>query len=125
MTNSFIKASYKTGVYAGEKIDEKNDKTLMKVAAVLKHPMQGDLHQPRQVDVPLFHERKALAEHEKVWVPTPNVKAFDEEIPPYRESLLKAVVDLENDLTRRNDDYSVKSLETLKELKRDYRIEED
>ncbi|SFP43853.1 kinase-associated lipoprotein B [Salibacterium halotolerans] len=124
MTNSFIKASYKTGVYVGEKIDEKNDKILMKVTAVLKHPMQGDLHQPKRVDVPLFHERKALAEHEKVWVPTPNAKSFEEEIPTYRESLVKALKELESDLSRRSDEYSNKSLETLAELKRDYRIEE-
>ncbi|MGY4690044.1 sporulation phosphorelay system protein KapB [Salibacterium sp. K-3] len=124
MTGPFIKASYKTGVYAGEKIDEKNEKTLMKVAAVLKHPMQGDLHQPKRVDVPLFHERKALAEHEKVWVPSPNVKPFEENLPSYRDSLIKAFEDLQQDLLGRGDEYSEKSLETMENLKKDYGIHE-
>ncbi|MFZ4452347.1 sporulation phosphorelay system protein KapB [Salibacterium aidingense] len=123
MTDHVVKASHKTGVYAGEKLQEKGDKTLIKILAVLKHPMQGDLHNPRQVDVPLFHERKALAENEKVWVPTPNVKQYEDAIPDYRESLLEAYEDLKRDLHAKSDEYSLKSLETLEGLKHDYKLD--
>ncbi|RSL33399.1 kinase [Salibacterium salarium] len=122
LETSVVKAAYKTGVYVGEPMQEKGDKTLIKIAAVLKHPKQGDLHHPKQVDVPLFHERKALAEFEKVWVPSANVKTYDDEIPDYRESLITAYNELKQELVEKEDDYSQKSLETLKNLEHDYNL---
>ncbi|RSL33750.1 kinase [Salibacterium salarium] len=120
--NRFVKAAYKTGVYIGEPIQEKEDKTLIKIVAVLKHPMQGDLHNPKQVDVPLFHERKALAEFEKVWIPTANAKIYEEVVPDYRESLISAYNELKQQLEEKKDEYSQKSLETLKGLEHDYQL---
>ncbi|MFC5714301.1 sporulation phosphorelay system protein KapB [Thalassorhabdus alkalitolerans] len=117
-----IQAPYKTGVYVGEEIDQKGEKTLVKVRAVLKHPKQGDLHNPKQVDVPLFHERKALAEFEKVWVQTDMLRKYDEEPPDYKKSL-KHAVEKEKDLLReKNDEWSQKALETLETVENDYKL---
>lgn len=118
-----VKVPYKTGQYAAEVMKEKGDKMLVKVLAVLKHPKQGDLHQPNQVDVALFHERKALAHYEKVWVPKSVAKPFEEELPSYEKSLIRAVDELKNKLSSKEDDYSKKALDTLKTVEKDYAYE--
>jgi hypothetical protein len=58
-----VTAAYKTGNYIGRLTQIRPDrgKGVVQILAVLRHPVQGDLHQPGQADVPLFHERKALA----------------------------------------------------------------
>lgn len=50
----------KTGRYVAELVEWRQDKALVKILAVLRHPTQGDLHYPGQVDV-VFHQRRALA----------------------------------------------------------------
>jgi kinase-associated protein B len=83
---------YKTGVYIGELLEtqEGNQRALVKVVSVLKHPTQGDLHHPRTIDVPLFHERKALAQFEKAWVPLTSMKTYEGEAIDYVSSLEQA-----------------------------------
>ncbi|BAB05453.1 activation of KinB in the initiation of sporulation [Halalkalibacterium halodurans C-125] len=46
----FVRGVYKTGVYAGElmQVEQEKGRALVKVLAVLKHPMQGDLHNPKR-----------------------------------------------------------------------------
>ncbi|SDH43207.1 sporulation phosphorelay system protein KapB [Alteribacillus bidgolensis] len=120
--NNIVKAPYKTGLYVGEILKEKENKRLIKVIAVLKHPKQGDLHNPNQVEVPLFHERKALAENEKVWVPASVLNDYEESIPSYEKSLKMAVETMVQDLHNKKDPYSQKALETLNNVSKDYPI---
>lgn len=63
MELEIVRAKYKTGRYIGKLIEmkEEENRALFQVLAVETHPQQGDLHQPKQIDVPLFHQRKALA----------------------------------------------------------------
>lgn len=63
-----IRFTYKTGKYFGRLFAERPQGLVVEVLAVEKHPVQGDLHQPNQVDVPLFHIRTALHKHEKITV---------------------------------------------------------
>ncbi|MFB5661742.1 sporulation phosphorelay system protein KapB [Alteribacillus sp. HJP-4] len=122
MEQKFVRAPYKTGSYIAEVLEQKNDKSLLKITAVLKHPKQGDLHNPNQTDVPLFHERKALAEMEKVWVPKAMVKPYEEKVPTYHESLHLAYKEYEAELLEKNDDYSREALAALTNLKADYKF---
>ncbi|MBB6449097.1 kinase-associated protein B [Geomicrobium halophilum] len=113
-----VQGKYKTGVYIGEELEQKNDQTLVKVLAVLKHPLQGDLHQGFQTDVPIFHERKALAKYEKAWIPTVTIQPYEEEIPNYNESLRSAWDDEFVKMKARDDEFgkaAVKRLEMLKD----------
>lgn len=57
--------AHKTGVYAVEVVEENGDQVLVKVLQVIKHPKQGDLHNPNEVEGVFFHERKALSLYEK------------------------------------------------------------
>ena len=44
-------AHYKTGKYVGEITNiRSNGYIVVKILAVLKHPMQGDLHHPKQTE---------------------------------------------------------------------------
>ena len=76
-----VTAHYKTGKYIGEITDIRPEHILVKVLAVAKHPMQGDLHHPKDADVPFFHERKALSYREQANIPKKMVKPFEEEVP--------------------------------------------
>ncbi|GAF19120.1 KapB, lipoprotein [Bacillus sp. JCM 19046] len=84
-----VRAKYKTGRYIGKLIEmkEEENRALFQVLAVETHPQQGDLHQPKQIDVPLFHQRKALAYLEKTWVPSSTVKPYNGDLPDYKQSL--------------------------------------
>lgn len=42
--------AHKTGVYAVEVVEENGDQVLVKVLQVIKHPKQGDLHNPNEVE---------------------------------------------------------------------------
>ena len=64
---------------------------VVKVLAVLKHPVQGDLHNVKQADVPFFHERRALAFREQTNIPEQMVKKYEGEIPDYTDSLKLAL----------------------------------
>lgn len=54
-----VKGFYKTGVYVGEVTAVKPSTYLVQVKAVLTHPTQGDLHHPKEADVP-FSKRGGL-----------------------------------------------------------------
>ena len=95
-----VTAIYKTGKYIGEITDIRPEHYLVRVLAVLKHPMQGDLHQPKDVDVPFFHERKALSHREQANIQKKMVKPFVETIPDYESSLKIAVHILKEELTK-------------------------
>lgn len=82
---------YKTGKYIGELTEERPQHYLIRVLAVLKHPMQGDLHSPKDADVLVFHERRALSYREQTNIPKQMVKPFDKEVPDYQQSLKEAV----------------------------------
>jgi kinase-associated protein B len=111
---------YKTGKYIGEITDIRPMHYLVKVKAVLKHPQQGDLHNPNQVDVQLFHERRALAYNEQTNVPKKMVKLYDGDVPDYKDSLKDAVHSLKNELEQMDTPWAKQSLENLSSLEKDY-----
>lgn len=115
-----VKASYKTGEYVGEAVDRDDRRTLVKVLAVLRHPTQGDLHHPYDPDVPIFHERRALAYTEKVWVPNRDAEPYDGAAPDYADSLRRAL-DEETERIDKLNRWAAKSLEQLASLRKDYR----
>ncbi|MET3699446.1 kinase-associated protein B [Bacillus oleivorans] len=115
-----VTAIYKTGHYYGEITRELENHYTIKVLAVKKHPMQGDLHHPKEAEVPFFHERKALAYREQANVPKPMVKPFNESIPDYKESLAQALSALIESLEKEDTPFSQKSLSCLENLKREY-----
>ncbi|MFD1708675.1 kinase-associated lipoprotein B [Siminovitchia sediminis] len=118
-----VKAFRKTGSYVGEITEIHPDMYVVRVLAVLKHPMQGNLHHPREVDVPFFHERKAHAYREQIQVPSNMVRPYKEDVPPYKDSLRDAVLKFYDELVSKPDDpFSRRSLEALKVLIPEYKI---
>ncbi|MCM3672298.1 MULTISPECIES: kinase-associated lipoprotein B [Peribacillus] len=115
-----VTAIYKTGKYIGEVTDIRPAAYLVKVLAVLKHPMQGDLHNPKQTEVSMFHQRRALAFREQTNVPKNMVRTFDEEIPEYQESLREAVEKMKGTLSEAQTEWNDKSLRLLEDLAADY-----
>jgi kinase-associated protein B len=117
-----ISAKYKTGKYIGEVNTIEDARILVKILAVVKHPTQGDLHAPKQTDVALFHQRKALAQFEKAWMPLSTCAVFEGETPTYKESLKQAISDLETKLMAQKTGFAEESLKCLAELKKDYQL---
>ena len=113
---------YKTGKYIGEITAVKPMHYLVKVLAVEKHPQQGDLHSPKDVDVPLFHERKALAFREQTNIPKNMVKLYEGDILDYKESLVIALKKMEEKLKEENNNWAQRSLENIEILKKDYKL---
>lgn len=111
---------HKTGQYIVEIIDEKGDQLLVKVLAVLKHPRQGDLHNPNAVDNVFFHERKALSQFEKRYTTSQFLKAYQSEVPNYIDSLKKSLYELEEKMKQKNNTYSLQALKCIEQLKVDY-----
>jgi kinase-associated protein B len=115
-----VTAHYKTGKYIGEITDIRPEHILVKVLAVAKHPMQGDLHHPKDADVPFFHERKALSYREQANIPKKMVKPFEEEVPDYQASLKEAVNNLKAELTSDSSQWAIQSLKNIEVLEKDY-----
>ncbi|APH03874.1 kinase-associated lipoprotein B [Bacillus weihaiensis] len=111
---------YKTGKYIGEITDVKPAHYLVKVKAVLNHPQQGDLHNPKQVDVQFFHERRALAYQEQTNIPKQMVKEYHDEVPVYADSLKLALKTMKAKLEADATPWAQASLEKLAELEKDY-----
>lgn len=111
---------YKTGKYIGVITDIRPMHYLVQVKAVIKHPQQGDLHNPKQVDVQMFHERRALAFNEQTNVPKQMVKSFDGDMPDYHQSLQKAVIAMKQDLEEMNTEWAKQSLNKLLVLEKEY-----
>ncbi|MBW8351666.1 kinase-associated lipoprotein B [Bacillus sp. IITD106] len=118
-----VTAFNKTGKYIGEITAVNEDTYTVRCLAVLIHPRQGDLHHPNEVDVPFFHERKALAYREQANIPLKMVRPYEDDILDYRESLISAVQKLRNQLEAKPDDpYSVKSLQALEGVIKEYEL---
>ncbi|AOM83218.1 kinase-associated lipoprotein B [Salisediminibacterium beveridgei] len=124
LTNQTVKALYKTGSYYGRVIEDHPTKqtVLVEILAVEKHPVQGDLHHPKEVNVPLFHERKALSFREKANMPRHTVKPFDSEIPEYNESLKHSLETMKTELKNEDTDWSFHALKALEAVEKDYPI---
>ncbi|WP_338471943.1 kinase-associated lipoprotein B [Niallia sp. XMNu-256] len=115
-----VTAIYKTGKYIGELTDIRPEHYLVKVLAVIKHPLQGDLHNPKNADVPFFHERKALSYLEQANIPKKMVKPYEDEIPNYEASLKMAVRNFKLELEQDSSAFAEKSLRNIETLEKDY-----
>jgi kinase-associated protein B len=113
---------YKTGKYIGELTEVRPQHYLVRVLGVLKHPMQGDLHNPKDADVLIFHERRALAFREQANIPKQMVKKFEGEIPDYQESLKEAMTKMKKDLEEAPSEWAEMSLKALEALEKDYKL---
>ncbi|AJY73987.1 sporulation phosphorelay system protein KapB [Paenibacillus beijingensis] len=117
-----VKFSYKSGTYVGEVAETGSPRAVVKVLAVLKHPDQGDLHNPYNPDVPMFHERRALSHTEKALVPLRDIEPYrGGEVPDYRASLLRAL-ESELEALDRLRRWTERASSQLEGLKRDYNL---
>lgn len=116
---SIVRAVYKTGEYIGEITKISNPKCKVKVLAVSKHPTQGDLHQPLEVEGVMFHQRRALAFQEQANIPNTHIQVFNGEIPDYRESLNQAL-QKEKESLQKTMKWTQKSLDELEMLQQEY-----
>ena len=117
-----VTAIYKTGKYAGV-ITGAGDRTFtVRVSAVLKHPVQGDLHHPKETEGVFFHERKALAYREQANVPKNMVKPYSGEMPDYTVSLKQAVKAMKEKLQMEDTPFNSKSLDAHQRLEEEYKI---
>lgn len=115
-----VKADYNSGIYIGKVHEDRRNFVLVEVLAVLKHPDQGDLHNPGQVDGVAFFERKALAHHEMMNVQKRKVQPYEGDIPNYIESLKEAVKTIKNKLSEEDTDFNRVSLERISDLEKHY-----
>ena len=115
-----VTAIYKTGKYIGEITDIRPQHYLVRVLAVLKHPIQGDLHHPKEANVAIFHERKALAYREQANIPKQMVKVFSEEVPDYSQSLREAIGKMKAELEAAESPWGERSLNILASLEKEY-----
>ncbi|RIU94648.1 kinase-associated lipoprotein B [Oceanobacillus picturae] len=115
-----VKAHYKSGTYLGKIVEDRGDKYLVEVLAVVKHPIQGDLHNPNQTEGIFFHERKALAFHEKMNVKKPAVHTFESDIPEYKISLQEAVHKYKEKLLQEDTAYNREALLAIERLEKEY-----
>lgn len=114
-----VKAEVRTGIYAGELIEINGPRALVKVLAVLKHPEQGDLHQPYDPDVAMFHERRALSYTEKTNVLLRDIETYNGSVPEYKESLRAAAAEMAEALDRVHR-FTGKGLEIMRQLQKEY-----
>lgn len=119
---TIVTAHYKTGKYIGEITQIRPQHYLVRILSVLKHPMQGDLHNPKDADVAFFHERKALAYREQTNVPMNMVKPFDGEILEYKASLEAALQKMKAELAEDGSQWAMKSITNLETLEKEYFI---
>lgn len=115
-----VTAIYKTGKYIGEITGIKPEHYLVRVLGVERHPMQGDIHHPKDANVDFFHQRRALAYREQTNVPKKMVKSFEGDIPDYTQTLKVAIETMKQDLTTQATPWSEKSLQLIEELETDY-----
>ncbi|MEH7393410.1 kinase-associated lipoprotein B [Bacillus sp. JJ1503] len=115
-----VTAIYKTGKYIGEITDIRPQHFLVRVLAVVKHPMQGDLHNPKDANVQMFHERRALAYREQTNVPKQMVKPFDGDIPEFTASLRTALDKMIQELKEDASPWAELSLKNIETLEKDY-----
>jgi kinase-associated protein B len=111
-----VRAHYNSGTYIGEVKEDRGERYLIEVLAVHKHPMQGDIHNPGEVEGVFFHERKALAHHEKMNVKKPAVHPYKEEVPDYGQSLQRAVQAYREKLQEEDSAFNQAALKKLEGL---------
>ncbi|MDF2657534.1 MAG: kinase [Paenibacillus sp.] len=131
----YVTVEHRSGAYIAKQLESSPPRVLVEIIAVLQHPLQGDLHNRYKVDVTLFHERKAAAQREKVWVPAASVQPYEGDVPSYDESLrsaweelmasMQSVADGSYDRARyparpELQAWAVKSIEQLRSLEKDY-----
>ena len=114
-----VTVQVRTGIYIGEVFELYEKRLVVKILAVLKHPEQGDLHHPYDPDVPMFHERRALAYTEKTTVLPRDVQSFYGAVPDYKQSLIKAA---QQELQRLDklQRWAAKSIATLEDVIKTY-----
>ncbi|KHE67606.1 kinase-associated lipoprotein B [Halobacillus sp. BBL2006] len=118
---SIVKAHYKSGIYVGEVVEDRNRFYLVKILAVEKHPMQGDLHNPGKTDGVFFHQRKALSYNEKANIQKEAVHPYESSsIPEYKESLAQSIETLKAKLTRRETEFNQQAYKQLEDLENQY-----
>ena len=113
---NIVETDYNSGTYIGEILEDRGNSWLIEVKAILKHPTQGDLHNPNQTEGVAFHERKALANREKLNGRKRKTKLYTGEVPSYVDSLKSSYAQLKNELEERNDNYGKLALEKLADL---------
>lgn len=115
---SVVETDYNSGIYIGEVIEDRGNSWLIEVQAILKHPTQGDLHNPEQTQGKgvAFHERKALGLREKLNGRKRKTELFTGEVPNYVDSLKSSFNQLKEQLEARNDAYGNLALEKLADL---------
>lgn len=111
-----VQVKYNSGKYIGEVLEDRGERFLVKVHAVIKHPMQGDLHNPGETEGVFFQQRKALAHYEKMNVVKSAVKTFDGNMPDYQESLQNAVSDMKQHLSQKDNAFNQQSLKEIEDL---------
>ena len=95
---SIVTAFYKTGKYIGEITEIRPQSYLVRVLAVLKHPMQGDLNAPKKM-----------------------VKLYKEDsIPSYNESLQVALEKMRQELQADESAFAIQSMKNLDILNTEY-----
>src|SRR5690554_1963502 len=107
-----VKAHARSGTYVGKVIEDRGDRYLIEILAVLKHPLQGDLHNLNKLEDVFFHERKALAHHEKTNIKKAAVHPYDEKVPEYIPSLKESVRIYREKLEKETSAYNVQALRT-------------
>jgi kinase-associated protein B len=113
-----VRVTYKTGEYIAEVLETHEAKLLVTIAAVVTYPTQGDLHNPYEVDVPLFHQRRALSYQEKIMVPLQTVRAHHGPVPDYQQSLGEAL-QREVEKLQKMIKWAERSLNELEQLKKE------
>ncbi|MDQ6421166.1 sporulation phosphorelay system protein KapB [Paenibacillus sp. LHD-117] len=116
-----VQAEVRSGRYVAELMELNGPRALVKVLAVLAHPEQGDLHQPYNPDVAMFHERRALSYTEKTTVLIRDLQPYAGEVPNYTESLRAAVTSSIQSLDRLNR-WTAKALESIRQLEKEYKL---
>ena len=109
--------SHKTGAYGVTIKEENDDQVLVQVEQVIKHPKQGDLHNPGQTEGVFFHERRALSHYEKRYATRSQLREFNVEEMTYEASLQQAITKMENDLKQQNTEFAKLALNNLENLK--------
>ncbi len=117
-SGDLVQVTYKTGEYVAEVLEVQAAKLLVKIVAVRTYPTQGDLHNPYEVDVPLFHQRRALSYQEKIMVPLQTVRPHHGPVPDYKTSLQQAL-QTEMDKLKKMIKWAERSLHEFEQLQKE------
>ena len=119
----YIDLLLQTGSYGVSIKEDDGDQVLVQVEQVIKHPKQGDLHNPNETEGVFFHERKALSHFEKRYAKRSQLREFNVEEMNYEDSLQQAITNLEHQLEEDDSEHARLSLKNLNALKEDYSIQ--